>query len=110
MERALNAWPLCSAAAAVPAAALGPPPAPPPPPATETAPPAEEEEMIGEGASKLRGPSCSGTFLISMLSFRSMRGGGAEEHSRDAAGESGEGEGVCCGSDAAVAAAAAGVR
>lgn len=42
--------------------------APPPAPAAD---PAEEEE---EEVSKLRGPSCSGTFLISMLSFLSMRG------------------------------------
>jgi len=40
------------------------------PPATAAAAVMAEEEQ----ESKLRGPSCSGTFLISMLSLRSMRG------------------------------------
>lgn len=57
--------------------------APPPAPAAD---PTEEEDEV----SKLRGPSCSGTFLISMLSFRSMRG--ALQPSA-AVGESGD-EGV----------------
>lgn len=71
-ERALKAWPLCSMAALL----VEPLPTPP-------ATPIEEE------VSKLRGPSCNGTFLISMLSFLSIRG--APEHSTT--GERGE-EGV----------------
>lgn len=46
--------------------------------------------------SKLRGPSCSGTFLISMLSFLSIRG--APQHSTTSdRGE--EGVGVWLGPD-----------
>lgn len=67
--RALKAWLLCSIAALL----VVPLPIP-------AATPMEEE------VSKLRGPSCSGTFLISMLSFLSIRG--APEHST--AGERGE--------------------
>lgn len=71
-ERALKAWPLCSWELLLVELLAETPP-----------PPAEEE------VSKLRGPSCSGTFLISMLSFLSIRG--APQQS--AAGERGE-EGV----------------
>lgn len=61
-ERALKAWVLCSTVALL----AEPLPSPP-------ASPIEEE------VSKLQGPSCNGTFLISILSFLSMRG--APEHS-----------------------------
>lgn len=72
LGRALKAWLRCSIPALL-AELL------PTPPATPT-----EEEV-----SKLRGPSCNGTFLISMLSFLSIRG--APELSTP--GDSGE-EGV----------------
>lgn len=57
VERDLKAWPLCSMQPLLQELAPCPP-----------APPTEED------VSKLRGPSCSGTFLISMLSFLSIRG------------------------------------
>lgn len=70
--RALKAWLRCSIPPLLAELLLTPPTTP------------MEEEV-----SKLRGPSCNGTFLISMLSFLSIRG--APQPS--AAGDSGE-EGV----------------
>lgn len=73
-ERTLKAWDLCNMLPLLAEELLRPPATPP------------EEDVV---VSKLRGPSCSGTFLISMLSFLSILG--TPEHSRE--GERGE-EGV----------------
>ena len=62
------------------------------PPAVMAAPPAAA--AAAADGSKLRGPSCSGTFLISMLSLRSTRGAPEPSAAGGERGEEDEEEGV----------------
>ena len=88
LPRLLKAWVRVRMELLVLPPETAPAPVAPHPPAALAAPAEEAAAADVADVSKLRGPSCSGTFLISMLSLRSMRG--TPEPSPAGAGESGE--------------------